>query len=44
MLADAVALSGAAAHLDPRLASLRERLHQRGEGRADPAVMAGELG
>jgi AraC-like DNA-binding protein len=44
VLADAVALSGAAPHLDPRLAGLRERLHQRGEGRADPAVMAGELG
>lgn len=30
--------------MDPRLAGLRVRLHQRGEGRADPAAIAHELG
>lgn len=44
VLAEVAGLSVASARVDPRLAGLRERLHQRSEGRADPAVMAGELG
>lgn len=44
VLAEVAGLSVAPARVDPRLAGLRERLHQRSEGRADPAVMAGELG
>lgn len=44
VLADVAGLSGGAARMDPRLAGLRERLHLRGEGRADPAVLAGALG
>jgi AraC-like DNA-binding protein len=44
VLAEVLAPSGGPAQLDPRLAGLRERLHQRGEGRADPAAVAGELG
>lgn len=44
VLADVATRLVAPARLDPRLAGVRERLHQRGEGRADPTVVAGELG
>lgn len=43
VLAEVLAQSGAAP-LDARLTGLRERLHRRGEGRADPAAVAAELG
>ena len=44
VLADVGCPPRVTAGIDPRLAGLRERLHQRSEGRADPAVIAGELG
>lgn len=44
VLAEVAGLSGGSARMDARLAGLRERLHQRGEGRADPAGLADELG
>ncbi|MDO9199971.1 MAG: AraC family transcriptional regulator [Hydrogenophaga sp.] len=44
VLAEVADLCGGSTRMDPRLAGLRERLHQRGEGRASPATMARELG
>lgn len=44
VLAEVLAAPGGLMRLDPRLTGLRERLHQRGEGRADPAAVARELG
>ena len=41
---DEVLAQSGAAPLDARLTGLRERLHMRGEGRADPAAVAAELG
>ncbi len=44
VLAEVAGLSDGLSRMDPRLAGLRVRLHQRGEGRADPAAIAHQLG